>query len=104
MKTLLFHKQQSRDPGLGEDPVYHSAVQSGAEKKTQTERKRERKVPGTGELDRHREGHKKKLKERVRGGIGGERLCPLSSPLYIWRELWRITALIPSWTYWSPSD
>ncbi|CAM4693294.1 unnamed protein product [Leuciscus chuanchicus] len=38
VKTLLFHKQQSSDPGLGEDPVYHSAEQSGAEK----ERKRER--------------------------------------------------------------
>lgn len=81
MKTLLFHKQQSSDPGLGEDPVYHSAEQSGAEKETQTERKRERRIPRTGELDRYRERHKKKLKGRVRGRIGGERLSPLVSPV-----------------------
>lgn len=104
VKTLLFHKQQSSDPGLEEDPVYHCAEQSGAEKETQTERKRERRVPRTGELDRHRERDKKKLKGRVRGRIGGERLCLLSSPLYLGREPWRITALIPLWTYWSPSD
>lgn len=42
MKTLLFHKQQSRDPGLGEDPVYHSAAQSGAEKETDREKEKER--------------------------------------------------------------
>lgn len=83
VKTLLFHKQQSSDPGLGEDPVCHIAEQSGTEKETQTERKWERRVPGIEELDRHRERHKKKLKGRVkeRKIWRGETVSSLISPV-----------------------
>ncbi len=86
----------------------HSVEQSGTEKETQ---QRESERGGSLELrswiDTERETQEKvkRKSERTKDLEGREKAagCPLSSPLYLWRELWRITALIILWRYWSPS-